>query len=106
MFALIHEAAPEIKYMKLNLTEDKPVELPENENGIPILVGCTAIGFIVNFLLSGNPYYAMGAAVGSIIFPGIVTLIGLFFTKKWSIVFPVAWIILFLMSIAGQFVKK
>jgi len=92
--------------MKLNLTEDKPVELPENEYGIPILVFCAAVGFIVNFLLSGNRYYAMGAAVGSIIFPGIITMIGLFFTKKWSIVFAVAWVILFLMSIAGQFVGK
>lgn len=93
---------------KLNLTDDeKPsLELPQNEYGIPIILFCTAVGFIVNFLLSGNPYYATGATIGSIILPGIITLVSLFFTKKWSYVFGIAWILLFMMWLAGQVLQN
>jgi len=93
--------------MKLNLTDDeKGVELPENEYGIPILIGCTAVSFIINFLLSGNPYYAMGSAVGAIILPGLITLISLFFTRKWSLVFGISWLIIFGGSMLGQFTRQ
>lgn len=76
--------------MKLNLTDDdKDVELPENNYNIPILILCTAIVFIANLLMSGNMYYALGSAVGSLIISGLVGLIASFFTKKWIIAFVV-----------------
>lgn len=93
--------------MKLNLTDDKKgVEFPNNEYAIPILLFCTATAFMVNFLLSGNPYYAMGAAIGSLIPPVIVTLFASFLTKKWSTVFGITWIMFFVISTMGQFLVK
>jgi hypothetical protein len=89
--------------MKLNLTDDdKEVELPENNYNIPIILLTVIIGFITNLLMSGNIYYAFGAAFGGFIIAGIIGLIASFFTKKWIYVFAIVWLIGFFAGISDH----
>lgn len=90
-------------------------ERQESRGKWTLVIALVFVAFLYKFATPDSPYArfdlgfrisgALGFAVGSLCFPGFVTLILARFIKQWHIVFAVLWGIMMLLVFIGSKVK-